>query len=104
MLQNFQFADEGLTFFCQVEAPRHAGMPPWWFFHLEGNDRLTRYAPFAASESDTKVSVQTRILAFYAEMQAIAARPVHQRPAWQKPVRPQATTDAAVVSPTPAVE
>ncbi|MBA3727384.1 MAG: hypothetical protein H0W86_13370 [Armatimonadetes bacterium] len=88
MTEDFQFVHEGRTFFCTVEAPRHAGMPPWWWFHLDDKDRGTRYAPFAASAGDTKKSVQTRIIAFYAEMMAIAARPVHQRnhtSTWQRP-------------------
>ena len=96
MTQDFEFVDGGQTFFCTVEAPRHAGMPPWWWFHLESRDRSTRYAPFAASPKDTKQSVQKRILAYYAELLAIEARPV--RPAyqrtWQKPARP-ASTEAA---------
>jgi hypothetical protein len=85
---DFQFVDEGRTFFCSVEAPRHEGMPPWWWFYLGDRDRSTRYAPFAAAPDDTKKSVQARIIQFYAEVQAIAARPVqprNQRPAWHKP-------------------
>jgi hypothetical protein len=88
---DFQFVDEGRTFFCSVEAPRHEGMPPWWWFYLGERDRSTRYAPFAAAPDDTKKSVQARIIKFYAEVQAIAARPVqprNQRPAWHKPAVP----------------
>ena len=85
-----------------MEAPRHAGMPPWWWFRLESRDRNTRYAPFAASPKDTKESVKKRIIAYYTELLAIEARPV--RPAyqrtWQKPVRPDA---AAAVAPESSV-
>ena len=99
MTQDFEFVNDGQTFFCTMEAPRHAGMPPWWWFRLESRDRNTRYAPFAASPKDTKESVKKRILAYYTELLAIEARPV--RPAyqrtWQKPVRP----DAAVAATTP---
>jgi hypothetical protein len=99
LIQEFEFADGGQTFFCTVEAPRHAGMPPWWWFRLESRDRNTRYAPFAASPKDTKESVKKRIIAYYSELLAIEARPV--RPAyqrtWQKPVRPDA--NAAPVAP-----
>ena len=86
MTKEFEFVDEGRTFYCSVEAPRHAGMPPWWWFRLDGG-KSTRYAPFAASATDTKQSVQTRIVAYYAEVLAIEARPVHQRPVWRKPER-----------------
>lgn len=88
--------DEGLTFFCSVEAPLHAGMPPWWWFRVD-TGKTTRHAPFAASPKDTKESVQKRIIKYYAEMLAIQARPVHQRPVWRKPVRPPETAVAGVI-------
>jgi len=84
--QDFEFVDAGRKFFCTVEAPRHAGMPPWWWFRLDTSES-TRYAPFEALPTDTKASVQKRIIAYYAEVLAIKARPVHQRPTWQRPVR-----------------
>jgi hypothetical protein len=82
----FEFVDAGRRFFCSIEVPRHAGMKPWWWFRLD-TSTSTRYAPFEASENDTRESVQARIIAYYAELLAIEARPVHQRPVWQKPVR-----------------
>ncbi|HEX9084970.1 MAG TPA: hypothetical protein VF836_09550 [Gemmatimonadaceae bacterium] len=87
VLADFEFVDGGRTFYCSVEVPGHTGMPPWWWFR-PGTETTTRYAPFEASASDTKRSVQTRIVAYYAELLAIEARPVHQRPAWKKPERP----------------
>ena len=98
MLQNFEFTDTGTTFSCTTEAPRHAGMPQWWWFSVDG-ESTTRYAPFAASPGDTKKSVRERIVAYYAELLAIKARPVQQRPAWTRPERPAAT---AAESPPPA--
>lgn len=83
-IQEFEFVNEGRKFLCSVEVPRHVGMPPWWWFSLDTGGS-TRYAPFAASPNDTKESVQERIIAYYAELLAIEARPVHQRPAWRKP-------------------
>jgi hypothetical protein len=84
VIQDFEFVDGGLKFYCSVEAPGQTGMPPWWWFRPD-TETTTRYAPFEASPTDTKRSVQTRIIAYYAELLAIAARPVHQRPAWRKP-------------------
>jgi hypothetical protein len=89
-VKEFEFVEEGRTFFCSVEMPKHAGMSPWWWFRLDTGES-TRYAPFEASPSDTKQSVQKRILAYYAELLAIQARPVHQRPVWQRPDRPAVT-------------
>ena len=101
MTQDFEFVDAGRTFFCTVEAPRHAGMPPWWWFRLD-NSETTRYAPFEAKPTDTKQSVQKRVIAYYAEVLAIKARPVHQRPTWQRPVRvpPPAEGAAPVLAET----
>lgn len=87
LTKDFEFTDTGHTFYCTVEAPRHAGMAPWWWFRIDTDSATTRYAPFEASAKDTQKSVQARIIAYYAELLAIKARPVHQRPTWQRPVR-----------------
>jgi hypothetical protein len=96
MLKEFQFTDGGRTFTCTVEAPRHAGMPNWWWFHLDG-EGTTRYAPFAAASTDTRKSVRERIIIYYAELLAIKARPVQQRPVWTRPAR----TEAPEAAPPP---
>jgi hypothetical protein len=94
--KGFEFIDAGLTFTCTVEAPQHAGMSPWWWFKVSSGDN-NRYAPFEAAPTDTKESVRKRILAHYAELLAIAARPRIQRPAWNSP-RPKPAADAAVTA------
>jgi hypothetical protein len=103
-IQEFEFVDAGRKFFCSVEVPGHTGMPPWWWFRPD-TETSTRYAPFEASASDTKQSVQKRIIVYYAELLAIAARPVHQRPVWKKPERQTAAGEIIpVLSPvTPPV-
>ena len=103
MTKEFEFEDAGLTFFCTVEAPLHVGMPPWWWFRVDTGES-TRYAPFEALATDTRKSVQTRIVAYYAEVLAIKARPVHQRPMWRKPetVIPPAGTTAVAAAGVPA--
>jgi hypothetical protein len=95
VIGNFEFEDGGRKFFCTVEVPGQTGMPPWWWFRLD-TEASTRYAPFEASPSDTKQSVQKRIVAYYAELLAIQARPAYQRPVWKKPERP---TPAGEVTP-----
>src|ERR1700674_132862 len=87
MVKDFEFVDAGRKFICSVEVPGQTGMRPWWWFRLD-NGTSTRYAPFEASPSDTKQSVQARIVAYYAELLAIEARPPLQRPVWRKPERP----------------
>ncbi|MFL5498625.1 MAG: hypothetical protein ACJ78D_01605 [Gemmatimonadaceae bacterium] len=87
MMQDFEFVDAGRKFYCSVEKPSQAGMSPWWWFRLETSG-TTRYAPFEASPKDTKQSVQARIVAYYEQLLAIAARPAYQKPPWRKPERP----------------
>ena len=98
-MKEFEFVDEGRTFFCSVETPR-PGMPPWWWFRLDSGG-TTRYAPFEASANDTPQSVRRRIVAYYKELLAIAARPAYQKPAWRKPERP-ATAEG--VAPAVAID
>jgi hypothetical protein len=99
-LKDFQFVDSGRTFYCSVETPRE-GFAPWWWFRLDSSG-TTRYAPFEASPSDTEGPVGRRIVAFYEEMLAIAARPAHQRPAWKKPEPQKAIESAPVPAPAAA--
>jgi hypothetical protein len=97
-MKEFEFVDEGRTFFCSVEVPRQQGMAPWWWFRVD-SESTTRHAPFEASPSDTRQSVRTRVLAYYAELLAIRARPVHQRPVWRKP---EIAAQPATAQPAPA--
>ncbi|MDQ3244313.1 MAG: hypothetical protein M3Q09_11335 [Gemmatimonadota bacterium] len=99
MTKEFEFVDEGRKFFCSVETPRHAGAPPWWWFRLD-HEGSTRYAPFEALPSDTRKSVQARVIAYYTEILAIKARPVHQRPFWQKPAPAAKPEEIAAVAAT----
>jgi hypothetical protein len=98
-VKEFEFVDSGRKFFCSVEKPSQAGMAPWWWFRLDTGES-TRYAPFEASPNDTRESVQARIIAYYAQLLAIQARPVHQRPVWQRPERPATQVEAAGVTPS----
>lgn len=98
MISNFQFDDSGRHFVCTVETPSHAGMQPWWWYSVVAEGDTTRYAPFEASPRDTKESVKKRIIAHYAEVLAIKARPVHARPTWQRPA-PAAAASAAAAAP-----
>lgn len=96
-MREFEFVEAGRTFYCSVEVPHREGMAAWWWFRLDSGG-TTRYAPFEASASDTTQSVKRRILAYYADLLAIQARPAYQRPAWVKrPAVPAGGTPA----PTP---
>ncbi|PYO47154.1 MAG: hypothetical protein DMD72_10725 [Gemmatimonadetes bacterium] len=86
-VREFQFVDGERTFFCSVEVPSREGMAPWWWFRVDSSGN-TRYAPFEAKPSDTTQSVRARIIAYYAELLAIQARPAYQKPPWRKPEKP----------------
>jgi len=86
-VREFQFVDGERTFFCSVEVPSREGMAPWWWFRVDSSGN-TRYAPFEAKPSDTPQSVRARIIAYYAELLAIQARPAYQKPPWRKPEKP----------------
>jgi hypothetical protein len=92
-MREFEFVDDGRTFYCSVEVPRRPGMAAWWWFTLELG-ATTRYAPFEASPTDTERSVRKRIVAYYADLLAIQARPALQRPTWARKPAP-AAADAA---------
>jgi hypothetical protein len=96
MTDDFEFENAGRRFICSVETPRHAGMAPWWWYGVADEQGTTRYAPFEAKASDTRRSVQSRIIKHYEEVLAIKARPVHQRPQWQKPAPASSPTTPAV--------
>ena|SRR5215212_1298577 len=95
-MREFEFVEDGRTFYCHVEVPRRPGMAAWWWFRLE-SEGTTRYAPFEATASDTERSVRKRILAYYADLLAIQARPALQRPTWgKKPVAANAEAPVPV--------
>ena len=97
-MREFEFVDDGRTFYCSVEVPRRPGMAAWWWFTLESGG-TTRYAPFEASPTDTERSVRKRIVQYYADLLAIRARPALQRPTWARKPAP-AVVEAAAVAPT----
>lgn len=86
VIEAFEFEDQGHRFYCATEAPRHTGMQTWWWFSLDG-DKTTRYAPFEESSDDTQLSVQARIISYYADLLAIQARPRRTGPFFRKQQR-----------------
>jgi hypothetical protein len=87
LVKAFEFEDSGRKFFCTVETSRHMTLESWWWFRLD-DEKMTRYAPFQESPDDTQQSVQDRVIAYYAELQAIKARPARDRTFWRKPNPP----------------
>ena len=83
VIEAFEFEDQGHRFSCATEAMR-LGLQTWWWFTLD-DEKTTRYAPFEVSADDTQQSVQERIIAYYAELLAIRARPARDRSYWRKP-------------------
>lgn len=63
MIKGFEFTAGERHYVCTVETQRGAESDPWWWFAVSGDAQ--RYAPFRAVGSDTRTTVQERIVAFY---------------------------------------
>ena len=74
MSETFAFVDQGRTFTCTVERRPSSGADAWWWFHVSTDDHH-RYAPFRAESTDTRASVQKRVVQYYEEMLARRAQP-----------------------------
>ncbi|HUO51088.1 MAG TPA: hypothetical protein VMT93_01100 [Gemmatimonadaceae bacterium] len=66
MTDQFDFVDAGRTYSCCREQAHPMREDTWWYVSVSG-DR-TRYAFFQAAASDTRASVQSRILQRYAAL------------------------------------
>jgi hypothetical protein len=77
----FEFENDGRHFVCSVERLRRAQPETWWWFSVSG-EAHARYAPFRAESSDTRQSVQQRVVEYYAAMLARRAEPATHR--WQR--------------------
>jgi hypothetical protein len=63
MIKGFEFQEGGRHYTCTVEAMSGPDAEQWWWFAVSGDQQ--RYAPFRAERSDTRASVQERVVAFY---------------------------------------
>lgn len=63
MIKGFEFSADDRHYVCTIETQRGAEDDPWWWFAVSGDAQ--RYAPFRAVGSDTRATVQERIVAFY---------------------------------------
>ena len=93
MIKGFDFEHDSKTYRCTVEPLRPSGGDPWWWFNVSGDPN--RYAPFHAASSDTRDSVKTRIVEYYANHIARRLAPPVPRGKWQRP-------EAAAPTATPA--
>ena len=69
----FEFEEGGRLYRCSMQGQPSERMGAWWWFDVAGDAQ--RYAPFRHEPSDTKQSVQTRIVAYYAALLARRAEP-----------------------------
>ena len=94
MIKGFDFEHDNKTYHCTVEPPRTPDGQAWWWFNVSGDPN--RYAPFHAAGSDTRDSVKTRIVEYYANHVARRLAPPVPRGRWQRPAAatPTPTTPA----------
>jgi len=93
-IKGFDFEHDSKTYHCTVAPLRPQGDEAWWWFNVSGDPN--RYAPFHAAKSDTRDSVRTRIVEYYANHIARRLAPPVPRGRWQKPAA------AAAAAPAPA--
>lgn len=75
-----EFQDGDRTFTCHAAtSPATPGIA-WWWVSITGESQ--RYAAFRTQEDDTPPNLRSRILAYYAELVAIRARPRENGSHW----------------------
>lgn len=77
MSEPFEFEDGGRRYRCHVRVPSAGLADSWWWFEVSGDQQS--YAPFRAASNDTRASVRTRVLSFYAHRLARLAEPPQPR-------------------------
>ncbi len=82
MLKDFEFAADGRTYSCSVEERRGTKGEYWWWFSVSGDPQS--YAPFATASSDTRATVQERVLQFYMNRLFHLAQPTQRGGHWGK--------------------
>jgi hypothetical protein len=101
-LKEFQFEDAGHKFRCERGSSPGTPGVDWWWISLDGDAQ--RYAAFRSEPGDTVASLKPRVVAFYAEVLAVRARPRILRPSWsqRKPAgAAEAGAAAKPAEPTP---
>ena len=68
MIGAFSFVHNSRTYACYPEERQGAQTEMWWWFTVSSDGN--RYAPFHALARDTRASIQSRIVAYYANHQA----------------------------------
>lgn len=95
MIDGFEFVADGKKYVSTIEERRGSKGEFWWWFTVSGD--ASSYAPFQASKSDTKKSVQERMVAFYRNRCARLAEPTVRGGRWAR--KPDA---AAAPKPMPS--
>jgi hypothetical protein len=96
MIKGFEFAAEGRTYVCTVEERRGTAGEFWWWFTVTGDTSM--YAPFQAVSSDTRTSVQERVVAFYNNRVFKRSQPTVRGGQWGR--RPPTPVAPAVTPPS----
>ena len=82
MIKGFEFEAEGRTYTCTTEERTGVSGEYWWWFAVSRDAQ--RYAPFQTSSSDTRASVQERVLAFYNNRLFHLSQPTQRPSQWKK--------------------
>jgi hypothetical protein len=80
MIKPFEFAEEGRSYCCTLEERRGTKGEYWWWFTVSGDPQS--YAPFQAASSDTRTSVQERVVKFYHNRLWVLSQPSQRGGHW----------------------
>ena len=82
-MDGMQFSSDGLTYTCQREPSIATPDVTWWWVTVSGDAQ--RYAAFRSEKGETQATLKPRVIKYYAEVLATAARPRITRPPWNAP-------------------
>jgi hypothetical protein len=82
MIKGFEFEDGGRAYACTIEERKGTDAESWWWFSVSRDAQ--RYAPFQALSSDTRASVQERVVAFYTNRLFQLTQPTQRGSHWGK--------------------
>lgn len=100
MIKEFEFSAEGRNYACTIEERRGTKGEFWWWFTVSGDAQS--YGAFQAASSDTRTSVQERVLQFYTNRLFALSQPSKRPGGWGQQ-RPPVDASKPTPPPTQAV-
>lgn len=81
-MKGFEFEAEGRAYTCTVVERKGANAQSWWWFSVSGD--MQNYAPFMVSSTDTRATVQERVVQFYTNRLFQLSQPSQRGSHWAR--------------------